>query len=127
MTDYYTDADGDNYGSGTAQSLCSNPGAGYSTANGDCDDSDNTVYPGATELCDGLDNDCINGVDDGLTFTNYFTDADGDNFGTGASQSLCSNPGAGFATVDGDCDDSNANAYPGATEIADNGVDENCD
>jgi hypothetical protein len=127
FVNYFIDADGDNYGTGTPESLCSNPGAGYATVDGDCDDSDNTVYPGATEICDGQDNDCANGSDDGLTFTDYYTDADGDTYGTGAAQSLCSNPGVGFATVDGDCDDSNANAYPGATEIADNGVDENCD
>jgi hypothetical protein len=127
FTNYYTDADGDTYGTGTPQSLCSNPGAGYATVDGDCNDSNDEVYPGATEVCDGQDNDCANGSDDGLIFTDYFTDADGDTYGVGVAQSLCSDPGPGYAILIGDCDDSNPAAYPGATEIANNGVDENCD
>jgi hypothetical protein len=44
------DSDGDGYGvNGNAD--CLNAGV-------DCDDTDGTVYPGATELCDGQDNDC---------------------------------------------------------------------
>ena len=38
------------------------------TSDVDCDDNDDTVYPGAPELCDGKDNDCNTSVDDGLTF-----------------------------------------------------------
>lgn len=128
-TTYYIDADNDGHGSMTDAGIsqCTNPGIGYSTVADDCDDTENSVYPGAPELCDGLDNDCINGIDDGLTFTNYFVDADGDNFGTGAAISLCENPGTGYALNDTDCDDTDDMVYPGAIEIIDNGIDENCD
>ena len=56
---WYPDTDGDGYGDGTAAAVvsCSAP-AGYVADNSDCDDSEATVYPGAIELCDGLDNDC---------------------------------------------------------------------
>ena len=70
----------------------------------DCDDADATVYPGAPELADGLDNDCNGLVDDGTT-----VDADGDGFDD---------------TID--CDDADATAYPGASEVCD-GLDNNCD
>jgi predicted outer membrane repeat protein len=56
MTSWYPDADGDNYGTGTAASYCDAP-TGYGAA-GDCDDTDVYVYPGAAELCDGQYNDC---------------------------------------------------------------------
>jgi hypothetical protein len=41
-------------------------GDGYTTCDGDCDDRDATVHLGATEICDGRDNDCDGQVDEGL-------------------------------------------------------------
>ncbi len=124
--DYYADADGDGFGAGSATNSCSNPGAGFVTNNTDCDDTNSAINPNANEICNGIDDNCTGGIDNGLTFTNYFTDADGDNYGTGAAQSLCANPGAGFATATGDCNDANASIKPGATEICGNGIDEDC-
>ncbi|MEN0065796.1 MAG: right-handed parallel beta-helix repeat-containing protein [Myxococcota bacterium] len=43
----------------------------------DCDDSDANTYPGAPELCDGVDNNCLFGIDEGVPFAD--TDADGCN------------------------------------------------
>ncbi|AEI64540.1 putative lipoprotein [Corallococcus macrosporus] len=57
-TDWYLDGDGDGFGEGTAASSCVSPGAGYVNAGGDCNDGNPFTYPGATEICDGLDNDC---------------------------------------------------------------------
>ncbi len=37
-------------------------GDGWSVAEGDCDDTDPASWPGAAELCDGLDNDCDNSL-----------------------------------------------------------------
>jgi len=125
FTTYYTDADGDGYGTGSGQSLCANPGPGFATQAGDCNDNDDSINPAATEICDGIDNDCDTQIDEGLTFTTYYTDADGDGYGTGSGQSLCANPGPGFATQAGDCNDGNATINPAATEICD-GIDNNC-
>jgi hypothetical protein len=124
---YYVDADGDGFGDdATGVEQCAQP-ANTVTIGGDCDDADTTIYPGATELCDGLDNNC-NGVnDEGLIFNTYFVDADNDNFGTGVGESLCEDPGVGYVLVGGDCDDNNDAIFPGATEILDNSIDENCD
>jgi len=43
--------------------------SGYSTLNDDCDDDDDEIYPGHTELCDGKDNDCNVGTDDGSGYS----------------------------------------------------------
>ena len=124
---YYTDADLDGFGTGAGQSLCTNPGAGFAIVAGDCNDTDDQINPDSPEICDGIDNNCAGGIDDGLTFLAYFTDTDDDGFGTGNGQIYCENPGVGFSLVDGDCNDNNDQIYPGATEILNNSIDENCD
>lgn len=124
---YYVDADGDGFGDdATGVEQCAQP-ANTVTIGGDCNDADSTVYPGATEICDGIDNDCAGGIDDGLIFETYFVDADGDNFGTGVGESFCENPGIGYVLVGGDCNDADSTINPNAVEILDNGIDENCD
>jgi hypothetical protein len=46
--------------------LTDQDGDGFSVADGDCNDADPTVFPGAPELCDGKDNDCNHAVDDAV-------------------------------------------------------------
>jgi hypothetical protein len=56
-----------------------------------------------------------------------WTDTDGDGYGAGAPRMAgCDVVPAGFAAMDGDCDDRNPAAHPTATETC-NGVDEDCD
>jgi len=63
---YYVDNDRDGYGSTTTALICSSmPPAGYSTNNADCNNNDASIHPGATEICDGKDNDCDGQTDEG--------------------------------------------------------------
>ncbi|WP_026009999.1 LamG-like jellyroll fold domain-containing protein, partial [Algibacter luteus] len=56
---YYTDADNDGFGADTVGTALCSLQAGYATNNQDCDDTNSSVYPGASEVnCDGVDNDC---------------------------------------------------------------------
>ncbi len=64
---------------------------------GDCDDYNSQIYPGAIEICDCLDNNYDGVIDDRC---DGCTDIDGD----------------GWCIEDGDCDDNNAHIYPGHNE-----------
>ena len=79
---------------------------------GDCDPSDAAVWPGAPEVCgDGIDQDCSGADDDG--------DFDGDgqpDDGDGDGSDWCV-----------DCDDEDPTIRPGAGEVCDDGVDQDCD
>ena len=60
---YYRDGDGDGFGIGSRQYRCTYPEPGWADINGDCDDSDNNIFPGAPTQCDGLDRNCDNLAD----------------------------------------------------------------
>jgi hypothetical protein len=117
--DTCTDADGDGYGDNSfAASTCAS----------DCDDSDATINPAATEYCDSVDNDCDGTVDEGdsADASTWYADGDSDTYGDSSkSQSACSQP-SGWVADATDCDDTDANTYPGADEYCD-GHDDNCD
>lgn len=121
---WFADLDGDGHGTeGDAGVLRCDPPAGYVITDDDCDDSDATVFPGALDRCDGIDNDCNNLIDETQT---YYFDGDGDGFGDiNASVEGCA-PGADYVAYSGDCDDQSTQSYPGAIEICD-GLDNDCD
>ncbi|MEQ1568774.1 MAG: MopE-related protein [Myxococcota bacterium] len=77
----------------------------------DCNDVDAAAFPGNLETCDTVDNDCDAAVDEDLP-TRWYVDADGDGLGNPAVAIDVCDPPAGFVTVDGDCDDSDAAVPP---------------
>ncbi len=90
-----TDLDGDGYGN-PGSPTCRN---GNAT---DCNDQNPNIFPGATEVCNRVDDNCNQQVDEGF-------DQDDD----------------GFTSCNGDCNDQNPNVNPRAPEKC-NGIDDNC-
>lgn len=175
-TTFYEDLDGDSFGADdTGVSACESPGDGWTEQPGDCAPDEAARNPGADEVCDGVDNNCSGTADDGLP--DVFADMDGDGFGdpvaivdgceTGANRVAndedcddtdadvtaetiwyfdtdedgfgidevtevsCTLPGGDYAPQGGDCRPDDADGYPGAVEICDNGqqaqnIDDNC-
>lgn len=103
---YYKDVDADRYGSATNSKQICKAIAGYVPNNTDCNDADKSISPIASEICDGLDNNCSGGIDEGLSIATYYKDADGDGFGSGEAVESCG--GAGYVANNTDCDDADA-------------------
>ncbi len=123
--------DKDNNCDGVKDDTCDNDKDGYCGINktvigtpqiclkgkNDCDDSNNTVNPGKTEICDGADNDCDGTTDEGC-------DDDNDDYCDSAmaisgTPPTCSKGG-------NDCNDTNDKINPGATEVCGDSLDNNC-
>jgi len=104
---WYRDSDGDGYGDAATPypgEWCAEPSGGWVQDSTDCDDSDGSISPGASETWyDGVDDNC-DGNDD---------DEDEDGYTGGPSGD--------------DCDDTEALSNPGAPEICGDGDDNNCD
>jgi len=95
-------------------------GDGYTPAQGDCNDNNPAINPAATENCtDGIDNNCNNLIDaadsSAVGCPPVCTDGDGDGFAL-----------EGGACGPVDCNDKNASINPNATDIPNNGIDEDC-
>ncbi|MBU0485443.1 MAG: hypothetical protein KKB30_13140 [Proteobacteria bacterium] len=86
-------------------------GDGYTESAGDCDDSNANISPN----------------------TIWYHDNDGDGYSTGATLGpQCSRPTTRYfykdelTAITGDCDDSDSTIYPGATDIPNDGIDQDC-
>lgn len=127
---YFRDDDNDGFGVVTDVSCgCTSTPPFTATEAGDCDDQDPDVSPVATESCNGQDDDCDLAVDetDAVGCAILLLDADGDGVGVaGVGLCLCKPTGDYSATVDGDCQDDDAQVFPASIEKC-NGKDDNCD
>jgi Putative metal-binding motif len=98
----------------------------YSEQEGDCDDNQASVFPGAFDGCDELDNDCDGVTDEDGGTTTWYPDRDSDGFGDEAEVSTACVAPAGWVDLGGDCDDGEALINPDADEVC-GGGDEDCD
>jgi hypothetical protein len=123
---WYSDADGDGWGAGPAAEACEAPD-GFVDRDGDCDETDPTVYPGADEYCDDVDRDCDGQAldDDAVDALTWYADLDGDGYGDPLSATTACLPPEGLLADASDCDDLDPAVHPDADEVCD-GIDNNC-
>lgn len=97
---------------------CNQQGGGPFLCGNDCDDSDDRKTPGNQEICNGIDDDCSGTADDGVA-VEMFTDHDGDGFGEPGTSRLGCPGDVDMSLIDGDCDDGNAQIFPGSIVCTD--------
>jgi len=116
------DTDGDGIGDACDDDV---DGDGYTT-DVDCDDSNASVNPGATEVCNSIDDNCDGSIDEDVTST-FYQDSDGDGYGNAAVSTQACRAPSDYVVDNTDCNDSNASVNSGATEVCDDGIDNDCD
>ncbi len=123
---WYTDGDGDGFGTGSAIFACEAP-EGAVAYGADCDDLRAATFPGADEECNEVDDDCDGVVDDdAVDAITWNIDYDGDGYGSSAYTTISCEAPAGWVADASDCSDTNANAHPNALETC-NAIDDDCD
>jgi len=124
---WYLDSDMDGFGDEeNSTQACDQPQTHVADST-DCDDGNPNTHPGAVEICNDIDDDCDKEIDeDAADAFTWYRDADGDGFGdSGATTRACERP-SGYTDSFIDCDDSDADINPDASELCD-GVDNDCD
>jgi YVTN family beta-propeller protein len=94
---------------------------GYDSCN-ECDDNNANIHWDADEICDGVDNDCDDEIDEGL----FYPDKDNDGYGDRTSVGQGCPVPEDYVKDNTDCDDSDSSRSPGKEEICSNYLDDNC-
>jgi hypothetical protein len=191
LTEWWPDLDGDSYGDEGSSAIvqCESPGDEYTADHRDCDDGNPNVNIDADEMCNGIDDNCDELIDDESAIDalawhpdcdgdgyfaetrltsceqpegdcadgqdpdggwtnglegeadcndedpelyprqNWYLDEDSDSYGRFGQEGVlvqCEQPN-GYVSNDQDCDDTDANVNPIASEVLSDGVDNNCD
>lgn len=125
LNTYFRDEDGDGRGNPNLYIQAVTMMPGYVTNNLDCNDSDAYINPTATEICNGIDDNCNGSVDEGVTSV-FYADDDHDGFGNSMITTTGCTAPPGYVSNSMDCNDANAMVNPASSEVC-NALDDDCD
>jgi hypothetical protein len=112
-TYWYRDIDDDGYGDpADSDQACKSPSNKHIRDNTDCEPDLEDSYPGAIEVCDGVDNDCNGDIDDDpVDIKDFYADVDGDEYGDASSHTIACDAPKKHVEDDSDCNDEDGDAW----------------
>ena len=132
--EWFADLDDDGFGALASMTAACTAPEGTVADSSDCNDTDPASYPGATETCDGADNNCDGDIDEegAVGCSSYYLDSDGDGYGTTESICACAPAGDYTSALSSDCYDESSIVNPTHTSFhssprGDGSYDYNCD
>ena len=127
-TTWYADSDGDGYGDLNITNTTCYIANGWVADSSDCDDIVYTTNPGASEYCDGVDNNCDGTIDEdsAVDAVTWYADVDGDGYGDSSVTTTACYGSSAWISDSTDCDDTTADSNPSAYEVLDSD-DNDCD
>ncbi len=124
---WYADTDGDSYGDANVTDVTCQSPEGFVADNTDCADAEVDIHPGATEICNALDDNCDGVIDtDAVDRPTFYADADGDGYGDINSPVLSRDETENITSDTQDCDDTRGTVSPDQPEACEDGMDNNC-
>ena len=124
---WYTDNDGDEYGTVVGAVVACDQPTDMIADGTDCNDTDNSIHPGAIEYCNTLDDDCNGAPDDNTVDGDpFYADVDIDGYGDPDEELIFCGVPFGYVEDNTDCDDARFETNPGAIEYC-NGYNDDCD
>ncbi|MFT4623761.1 MAG: hypothetical protein ACI8PZ_002417 [Myxococcota bacterium] len=131
MPAWFDDADGDGFGDPATEVVACLARGGSVLDGADCDDADPDVNPDGVEVCAAGDEDCdgLEGdADPSVQATAWHPDGDGDGWGDAATPAIRQCADVPDRVPNGrDCADADPTVYPGAAEVCEDGVVNDCD
>ncbi len=126
---FFEDSDGDGFGDVASFAIACAAPTGFVEDATDCDDADAAVYPGAEELCNGIDDDCDGDEDedDATDAATWYADDDSDGYGDPESTTRACELPADHVADNTDCDDGDDDIHPGGLETLGDEDDGDCD
>ena len=126
--EWYVDADQDGYGNPDYRLAACGDQDGFSADNTDCDDGNADINPGTDEICDEIDNNCDEEIDEDTATdaTIWYADSDEDGYGDEDSAAISCEQPSTLISTGGDCNDEDADINPSVADWCDDSIDNDC-